>query len=285
METESVATENNPRAVAAAPVPDAEIRSVVPGEVRVIRRNGKVTSFDANKIAVAITKAFLAVEGGSAAASRRIHDNVAELTDQIVKALTRRLPSGGTVHIEDIQDQVELALMRNGHQKIARSYVLYREEHARLRAEKAKQRVEEKQAAHNVTLKDGSIQPLDIERLQRIIREACAGLDDVDGNRILEETKRNLFDGVPEQDVAVTLIMSARTQIEREPNYTYVAARLLLDSLRHEALGFIGNGTAEATQQEMTARYPEYFADYIRRGADLELLDRTLTQYDLDRLG
>ncbi len=108
-----------------------ELAAVAPGGFHVIRRNGKVTGFDQNKIAVAITKAFLAVEGGNAAASTRIHETVETITAQVVKALTRRMPGGGTVHIEDIQDQVELALMRTGEHKVARDYVLYREERAR----------------------------------------------------------------------------------------------------------------------------------------------------------
>ncbi|WP_292751857.1 ATP cone domain-containing protein, partial [Methylophaga sp. UBA4204] len=79
---------------------------------KVIRRNGKVTEFNSSKIAVALTKAFLAVEGEAAKDSRRIHETVAELTRQVSENLLRRLDDGGTVHIEDIQDQVELALMR-----------------------------------------------------------------------------------------------------------------------------------------------------------------------------
>ncbi|WP_045226243.1 ribonucleoside-diphosphate reductase subunit alpha [Methyloterricola oryzae] len=264
----------------------AEISTNAPGEVRVIRRNGKVTGFDATKINVAITKAFLAVEGNTAAASRRIHETVAELTDQVVRALFRRLPSGGTIHIEDIQDQVELALMRSEHQKVARSYVLYREEHSRLRAEKAAETsVESGSEALQVTLADGSRKALDEARLKRIVAEACAGLDGVDSAWILEETRRNLFDGVPEKDVAPALVMTARTRIEQEPNYSQVSARLLLDSMRREALSFLGNGKSEATQTEMAERYGEYFADYIRRGADLELLSPDLTRYDLERLG
>ena len=266
--------------------PPAEIRSIAPGEVRVIRRNGKVTGFDASKINVAITKAFLAVEGNTAAASRRIHETVAELTEQVVRALFRRLPSGGTIHIEDIQDQVELALMRSEHQKVARAYVLYREEHARLRAEKAKE-AEQAGGAEtlHVTLANGSRKPLDEARLKKIVLEACAGLNDVDAGWILEETRRNLFDGVPEKDVAPSLVMTARTRIEQEPNYSYVSARLLLDSLRREALSFLGNGKGEATQAEMAERYGEYFADYVKRGVELELLSPELTRYDLERLG
>ncbi|MDD2768235.1 MAG: ribonucleoside-diphosphate reductase subunit alpha [Methylococcus sp.] len=265
----------------------AELRSLSPGEVRVIRRNGKVTGFDAAKISVAITKAFLAVEGGNAAASRRIHESVDELTDQVVKALLRRLPGGGTIHIEDIQDQVELGLMRYGHQKVARAYVLYREERSRLRAEKSR---EEKvqtggEDAVYVTLEDGSRKPLDTARLHRVVEEACRGLADVEPQWIIEETRRNLFDGVPEKDVAPTLVMTARTRIEQESNYSYVSARLLLDALRREALSFLGHGPISATQDEMGQRYGEYFKDYIKRGAEIELLSPELTRFDLQRLG
>ncbi|MDV3240769.1 MAG: ribonucleoside-diphosphate reductase subunit alpha, partial [Methylocaldum sp.] len=253
--------------------------------MRVIRRNGKVTIFDAGKISVAITKAFLAVEGNTAAASRRIHETVEELTGQVVNALFRRNPSGGTIHIEDIQDQVELGLMRGGHHKIARAYVLYREDRARLRAQKAAEQEEAQAPVIHVTLPDGSQKPLDMARLQKIVEEACRDLADVDGAWILEETQRNLFDGVPEKDVAPALMMAARARIEQEPNYSYVAARLLLDSLRSEALSFLGHGFFEATQDEMADRYAEYFADYVKRGAELELLSPELTRFDLQRLG
>ncbi len=286
MATESIAIElGTTRFIPPAKVPTSEIHAVAPGEVRVIRRNGKVTAFDSNKIKVAITKAFLAVEGGNAAASTRIHDTVVELTTQISKALTRRMPSGGTVHIEDIQDQVELALMRNSHRKVARAYVLYREEHNRLRAQKMAANAEKTSPILHVRLEDGGQARLDTERLLKIIDEACGGLPEVDSRLILEESMRSLFDGVPEKDVAPTLIMSARTRIEKEPGYSYVTARLLLDSIRGEALTFLSGAKTRASQSEMLQRYPDYFADYIHRGAELELLDKTLEQFDLPRLG
>ena len=199
----------------------------------------------------------------------------------------RRLPSGGTVHIEDIQDQVELALMRSEHHKVARAYVLYREEHARLRSETSQQNDQEKQQnVIYITAADGSRKPLDIQRLKKLITEACTGLNNVDQEFILQETFRNLFDGVPEKDIIPTVIMSTRTQIEKEPDYSFVSARLLLDNMRSEALTFLGQSRDIAVSyQEMTDRYGEYFGDFIRRGAELELLDCTLTQYDLVTLG
>jgi ribonucleoside-diphosphate reductase alpha chain len=261
--------------------------AMVIDKVQVIRRNGHVTGFDATKIMVAMTKAFLAVEGGTAAASSRIHERVRELTDQVVNALLRRLPTGGNVHIEDIQDQVELALMRAGEHKVARAYVLYREERARERAARAAAAMPPEGARPdlNVTLADGSHRPLDIARMRRLLEEACRGLDAVDGEAILSDTCRNLFDGVRETEVAQALVMSARTLIEKEPDYSRAAARLLLDILRREALGFLGLVLGVETQADLAERYPEYFSAYIRQAGELELVDRRLAQFDLDRLG
>ncbi len=260
-----------------------ELSALVPGEFQVIRRNNKVTGFDASKIEVAMTKAFLAVEGGNAAASARVHDVVRQLSEQVVIALTRRQPNGGTLHIEDIQDQVELAMMRAGEHKVARAYVLYRAERARQREQARKENAEQEHLV-KVTLEDGSQRPLDVARLRALVDEACAGLESVDAEAILQDTCRNLFDGVKESDVGQALVMSARTLIEKEPNYSQVAARLLLDSLRREALGFLGLDTSVATQAEMAAVYPAYFASYVRKAVELELLDSQLLQYDLQRL-
>lgn len=269
---------------------DPELLSHLPGEFKVIRRNGKVTGFNATKISVAMTKAFIDVEGGTAAASTRIHRIVNELADQVVKAVTRRMPGGGTVHIEDIQDQVELSLMRAGEQKIARAYVIYREERAKARAEKAKQRQTELGETEapsiiHVTRPDGSRKPLEMQRLISLVNEACADLDYVQGHLIIDDALRNLFDGVKAADVNPALVMSARTLIEKEPNYSYAAARLLLDGLRREALSFVEGTDSGATQAEMADRYALYFRKYVHRAADLELLDHELIKYDLDRLG
>ncbi len=259
--------------------------AAAPGEYLVIRRNNKVTAFDAAKIKIAMTKAFLAVEGGSAAASSRIHELVDRLTAQVTDAITRRLPGGGTIHIEDIQDQVELALMRAGEHKVARAYVLYREERARERAAQEQAVQAPAEAPLQVTLEDGSRQPLDRERLERVVVEACRDLPDTDPQRIIDDTLRNLFDGVPEADVARALVMSARTLIDVEPSHSQVAARLLLDQLRTEALSFLHGRHDTATQAEMAERYPEAFRSYIHKAIELELLDPRLAQYDLERLG
>jgi len=255
---------------------------------QVIRRNGKLTRFDPSKIQIAITRAFLAVEGSHASDSHRIRDIAEQLTAQVIDALFRRLTGGGTIHIEDIQDQVELALMRNGHHRIARAYVLYREEHARLRET---QQALDEAAGHpppriQITRRDGSRQPLNEARLGAIIKEASGGLADVDEALVMRDTLRNLYDGISEQDLSTALIMSARTLIEAEPNYACLSARLLLDSLRQEVLAALNNAPQPHVNQPAMARlYPDYFGDYIKQAISLELLAPALASYDLGRLG
>lgn len=203
----------------------------------VIRRNGAVVPFNAEKIAVAMTKAFLAVEGGQGGASARVRDLVARLTKTVVQALTRRMPGGGTVHIEDIQDQVELALMREGCQDVARAYVLYRERRAAERAAAGEaQRVAAGAPVLHVTDGDRRF-PLDHAALLAQCTEACSGLSGVSPEAVLQNAVHNLYDGVPLAAVRQSLVLAARTMIEREPDYSKVAARLLLDILKVEALG------------------------------------------------
>lgn len=257
--------------------------ATAPGQIRVIKRNGAVVGYDESKVVVAITKAYLAVEGGTAAASSRVHDTVVKLGKQISVIFRRRMPSGGTIHIEDIQDQVELALMRTGEHKVARSYVLYRAERARLR-DQQRVREHEETPAINVTYADGTQGPLDTLRLRTVIDEACEGLDSVSADAIYTETIKNLYPGVRIADVRTSSVMTARTMVEKDPNYSYVTARLLLDTLRSEALSFLGIAE-NATQGEMHYRYPAALRTYIEKGAELGLLSPHLLDYDLEVLG
>lgn len=252
---------------------------------KVIRRNGEVTDFNASKIHIALTKAFLEVEGSSASGSARIHDTVKNLTEQVIDGLFRRMPDGGMIHIEDIQDQVELALMRAGEHKVARSYVLYREERAKLRAKKDKKGKSKADLAIHVKLDNGELRPLDEERLHKIIAESVEGLEGVDAAQVTQGALRNLYDGISEKEVATALIMSTRVLIDHHPNYSQVAARMLMDSLRREVLSFLEGQTTDATQQEVQGLYAEALAKAIKRGIEVNLLADELGRYDLKALG
>ncbi len=272
MTTENTAA---PRAVAAAgPVPAA---SAYAG-YQIIRRNGAVVGFEPNKIAVALMKAFLAVHGTQGAASASVRETVDRLTESVVRALLRSRPGGGTFHIEDVQDQVELGLMRSGQHDVARAYVLYRERRSQERARQVAP-VAVKPVELYV-LEDGQRVPLDMAALRALVESSCEGLGaDVKAEPILAETRRNLYDGVPIDEVYKACILAARTLIEKDPSYTRATARLLLHTIRREIVG------GEVTQAQMAERYAEYFPQYIKKGIAAELLDEKLAQFDLARLG
>jgi len=262
----------------------SDIETTAPGKLRVIKRNGKVVAFEDDKIKVAITKAFLATETGNAAASERIHKKVNELTENVVEVFQRRMPSGGTLHIEEIQDQVELQLMRSEELDVAKSYILYR-------AERTQERKKEKLSIDlpdtpniNITKNDGTVVPLDVEKVAGLINDACEGLDEVSVNEVLDEALKNLYDGVSISDMRTSLVMSARTKVEKEPNYSFVTARILMDQIRSEALNFLGVAE-ESTYQEMEKYYPMAFKAYIDKGIELDILNPELKEFDLEKMG
>jgi ribonucleoside-diphosphate reductase alpha chain len=247
-------------------------------QYQIIRRNGAVVSFEPSKIAVAMMKAFLAVHGTQGAASASVRETVDELTSAVVKALMRSRPGGGTFHIEDVQDQVELGLMRSSHHEVARAYVLYRERRTQERAHQAEVAKPAEAMLH--VIDGGQRVPLDLQRLQALIADACKGLGkDVQPDPIVAETKRNLYDGVPIEEVYKASILAARTLIEKDPDYTYATARLLLHTIVKEVMG------EEVPSTEMGARYADYFPQFIKKGVDNDLLDERLLQFDLARLG
>ena len=239
---------------------------MTPGKMRVIKRNGKVVSFEKEKIKVAIMKAFLAVEGGTAAGSSRIHEAVEQMTKDIVDVFERRMPSGGTIHIEEIQDQVELQLMRNEHHKVARTYVLYREA-------RKNERVEEEKPIEV----EGNIE----EIINAAVEKACQGLENVDATSLAQEIKGSTYEGISPKDLAESMLMTARTLVEKEPNYSYVTARLLLNNLENEVSSFL----EFERQANRAAMYKEALVKTIDKGIEVGFLSEELKTFDLERLG
>ena len=261
-----------------------DIETTAPGKLRVIKRNGKVVAFEEDKIKVAVTKAFLATESGNAAASERIHKKVNQISKGIIEVFERRMPSGGTLHIEEIQDQVELQLMRTEELKVARSYILYRAERTQERKKETPEIDIPNRPEINITKSDGTLVPLDIDRVAMLINDACDNLEEVSMNEVLEEALKNLYDGVSLADMRTSLVMSARTKVEKEPNYSFVTARILMDQIRSEALGFLGVAD-EATYDEMEGYYPKALNAYIDKGIELDILDPVLKTFDLEKMG
>ena len=267
-----------PAKTTASPAPKSAAAGSHFVQFQIIRRNGAVVPFEPQKIAVAMMKAFLATHGAQGAASASIREVVDNLTQSVVYALTRSRPGGGTFHIEDVQDQVELGLMRGGHHEVARAYVLYRERRAQERAQRREQLLPQVPAMH--VLENGQRVELDVLRLHSLIESACANLGEgVTAAPIVTETMRNLYDGVPMEEVLKAAILAARTKIEKDPGYTYATARLLLHTIVREVL------EADVAPAGMQAAYADYFPKFIRKGVDNELLDPRMLDYDLPRLG
>ncbi|WP_416186476.1 ribonucleoside-diphosphate reductase subunit alpha [Herbaspirillum sp. RTI4] len=244
-------------------------------DYRIIRRNGSVVGFEPSKIAIAVTKAFLAVNGGQGAASARVREMVEQLTSNVVSALVRRQPNGGTFHIEDIQDQVELSLMRSGEHDVARAYVLYRAKRMEERAQHAAAAPESAVPQLHV-MEDGKSRPLDLAEVRTLIKAACVDLEQhVDAEAILAETVKNLYDGVPVEELHKSAILAARALMEKDPAYSQVTARLLMHTIRKEVFG------KEVAQADAPAEYLDYFPKYIKKGIEADLLDPKLAQYDL----
>ena len=249
---------------------------------QVIRRNGQLTQFDVNKIYIAISKALLAVEGEHTQQSSHIHDLATQLSSQVQQAIVRHLSMSDTIHIESIQDQVELALMRADLHKVARAYVLYREQRSAERS--AEETAEQSSWQISIQQVDQSLQPFDEESLSDLISECAEGLNDISVERVINEIKNNLFDEMPESAFQQAIVMGARGLIDTDPDYSQLAARLLLNNLRTEALSFTHQQTTSRSQAEMLTHYPEYFKAYINKAVSLNLLDEELSRFDLDKL-
>ena len=253
---------------------------------QVIKRNGQAVPYHDSKITTAITKAILAVEGNSASGSTRVKETVDKLSQIISANFFKNKPEGSAISIEEIQDQVELGLMRQGLHKVARAYVLYREEHSKTRETDAEISTLPKSDSHsNITVvnADGSESALNIGRINTIIHEACVGLADVNADELFEKAQKNIYNGIKEKDIATAMIMAARTRIEEEPNYSYVSARLLLDSMQQEACRFLGVEPPNSFQN-MKSLYAELLTETLSKGVELELISAELLNFDLKRL-
>ena len=260
----------------------------IAGAIRVIKRDGTVVPFDATKIVAAITKAYIAVEGSAFVSAKSILDQIQQLANSVTERISRGNPDGGTVDIEDIQDQVELALMRAELQRIARAYVIYREQQAEKRREKQRQDFELSDNTLRYLRSDGSFAPLEQEVWSETLDEICDGLTEVDRDRLFNEMLSDAHNEITESEVFSLLTMTARSLIEEEPEYSFVAARVLFMCLRNETLGFLFPDGLHFEQKanffDMLDVYTSSLPAFIRRGIELGFLNPELAQFDLEKL-
>jgi ribonucleoside-diphosphate reductase alpha chain len=186
-------------------------------------------------------------------------------------------------HVEDIQDQVELAMMRAGEHVAARTFVLARETR-RIAREKNRSGHDEDAPMIHILMDDGEQEILDVLALGNLIKEACKDLDDVDAGKVVKETLKNAYDNMSHKDLQEAMILAARSMIDHEPNYGFVTARLLLAELCEEALTFMEGTRVAPSLSQMSDHYAEYFPVFIKKGIELDRLDKQLEKFDLKML-
>ncbi len=245
------------------------------------KRNGKVVSFKPEKITMAVSMAFRAHNHGIL--SQDVLQHAKKISDIVIKEILEKWPEGKCVHIEEIQDMVEKNLMTSGFHEVARSYIIYREKRSKARRAQIleKTATETFEWAKHLKYKtnSGEEKPLNLEEIRFQIDTCCQGLENVETDKILEESLKNYYNGITEAKMEASNIMAAKSFLEREPNYTYAASRLLLLKQYREALN------RPVSFEEIKTEYSTYFARYIHRAVDLELLTPDLLQFDLKKLG
>ncbi len=239
----------------------------------VIKRDGTQVEFDTNKISLAVLKAYIAVYSEPVAQSASVREKI----NQICKSVSDSLQDANltnTVKIEEIQDQVELALMHLEEYKVLRAYILYREEK---RQERSSIKSNQNSGIDYID-EQGNKKHFDTKIISELIKDACSNLENVDPTIIEQDTLKNLYSGVSIKEIDIAVILSARQMIEKEPNYNYVTARLLLNKLYKEVLG------KPVKKNDLNAAYIEYFHQYIKKGIALKLLSPALENFDLKLL-
>ena len=235
----------------------------------VTKRDGRLVDFDASRIRHAVEMAFRAEVGCPYpdALASDVDEQVGRVAGVVVARLTTC--DAATLHIEQIQDEVERELMAAGHFTVARRYILYREARAARR---------EGDRLRGLT-DDGREVMLDRSVLRLDIADACSGLvDRSEVEALYQETVRNLYPGIALKDIEQAKILAARARVEREPAFAFVAARMLLDTLYSEVTGL------PLRSRDIQATYGEHFQASIRLGVDVGRLDPRLLEFDLGRL-
>jgi ribonucleoside-diphosphate reductase alpha chain len=253
------------------------------GQVFTVRkRDTRVIPFDETRIQLAIEAAFKADAGlhQNQSLPEAALNNVIRVANAVINAVIARALKGEAVEIEFIQDLVETKLMEAGHHSVARRYILYREERRKARALRNDRTLDgQPQAQLHVTLPGGDREPFDVQRIRRRLIGACRGVESACSARLLaEESIKNLYDGVKTDEIEQAMIFAARSRIEQEPDYTFVAARLLLRKIYREALPVF------STPGELAAQHRDHFPAYVNYGARVARLSPELGNFDLARL-
>ncbi len=250
------------------------------------KRDGRTVAFDSGLIQKAIRNAFRAelnlVDGQPL--DPTVAEEIAAITGQVVEQCGADASSADGIGVEQVQDLVEMHLMRGGHYRTARRYIVYRSEHERIRSLQqieALEEASEKAAAPRLQVlrEDGLRTSFDINRIRRRLQYACENLPDCDVEDLTKEVSKSVFDGISVLEIDRAMILAARSRIERDPAYDTVAVRLLRTVINREAIG-----SSPTNANELTRQYRNQFEHYIIDGINSERLTPALRDLNLTRL-
>ena len=242
-------------------------------DMKITKRNGETVSFDAEKVQNAMNKAFIA------AGAKVSEEIVRGLTKAVITEVTERFVSFSP-NVENVQDIVEKKLMESQFYDAAKKYILYRKEHETIREAK---KVEAQKKIQTQTLKivkaSGEEEFLDEGKIKGTVEHAVKGYEDmVDVDSLVMQCKEQLYEGISTREIARTLMMTARSWIEKGMPYSFITSRLLLNQIYREAFG------KKVEYQEFGERYSESFINNLKKGVEWGVLTPELLTFDLDAL-
>jgi ribonucleoside-diphosphate reductase alpha chain len=190
---------------------------------KIKKRDGSLVEFSPEKIVRAVERAFIEVR--QSVNSEKVKELTQNVLNELDSIFTDRHPG-----VENVQDFVEKQLMQQGFFDVAKAYILYRYEHAKIREVKKRELLEKIEKNEiNVTKRNGAHEQFSMDKLRRSLAFAVRGLEkSVDSEVILSQCRSELYEGISTNDITKALIMTSRAMIEQDPNYATVASRLLL---------------------------------------------------------
>jgi ribonucleoside-diphosphate reductase alpha chain len=242
---------------------------------RVVKRTGEVVGFDEGRIRNAIVKAVRATGKEPEVPDHRLDALVDRICEEIEGRFTDFFPN-----VENVQDIVEKHLVLDGLYEIAKAYILYRAERQTLRAQARQRAVEDARLGKlTVVKRDGRTALFNAKKIEDAIVRAAEGLDGaIAPSLLLKEVLNNVYDAMPAEQIERAMVLASAAFIERDPAYSQLAARLLLQQLYKEVIGRSTRG------DDLDRAYREAFVGGIRRGVERGSFDQGMLAFDLPLL-
>lgn len=239
----------------------------------ITKRNGKIVPFNKNRITNAIFLAASAVEGKDL-------ERAKELTEIACQKITNKFQNKA-VNVEEVQDIVENILIEQNHKKTAKAYILYRSNRNKEREQRRIEILEKiNQHQAKITLEDNSVVHFNSNSMLQNLEQIATGLKNVNCAALFLDACSHLYDGIHLKELKTTLINAARNKIEKNIEYSFFAARLVLDRMYQDIINF----SLKDQKQNFQKKYKQSFVDYLQLGVDNNSLNKELLEFDIEKI-